>query len=316
MAGLLDDFKDTFRKPNNTLVQLIVINIVVFLFLNILYVFTRYGEAEIFYKVVENQFTLPALLSKFIYRPWTILVYSFTHKGLFHILFNMLFLYWFGSVIVEYLGQRRLLSLYVLGALAGGLTYMLLYNLVPAGFIRDVLPVIELLGASASVYAVVVGAATLVPDNAFHLLLIGPVKLKYIALFYVVVSFISLTGVNPGGNMAHLGGALMGYIFIVQLHRYRDLGKWIHDILDLFRKKSKVKITYKKTDTKVKKKPVKKPKTKVATSSTGYSEATYEEEEEAPNQAEIDAILDKISQSGYESLSKEEKQKLFKASKG
>ncbi len=136
---------------------------------------------------------------------------------------NMLFLYWFGKLIDEYLGTRRLINLYLLGGIIGGISYLLIYNLIP-NFRQSIGT--PLLGASGAVYAVVIGAATLMPNYTFFLLLLGAVRIKYIAAFFLVLSFVDLSrDSNPGGNIAHLGGALLGFIFITQLKKGNDLGK-------------------------------------------------------------------------------------------
>ena len=155
-----------------------------------------------------------------------------------------------------------------------------------------------MLGASAAVYAIVAGTAVLMPNYTFYLLFLGPVKIKYIAGFYIVISFLGSVGGNAGGNIAHLGGALMGFIYIKQLQVGVNWGGWITMTLDwlkdLFRAKPKVKVTYRKADGEPRKK------------SSGAMKASQEE---------IDSILDKISERGYESLTSDEKEKLFNASK-
>jgi membrane associated rhomboid family serine protease len=296
--GLLDEFKNAFRKPENGLVQLILINVIVFVTLIILNVVLTLSGAGNIYHLILRQLMLPADFEVFLSRPWTLITYFFTHEGFFHILFNMLFLYWFGRLISEYLGNKRLISLYVLGGLAGGVTYMLIYNLLP--YFHEQIPIALMLGASAGVYAVVVGAATLMPDFTFFLLFLGPVRIKYIALFYVFLSFAQTVGTNAGGNLAHLGGALIGFIFIRQLQKGNDIGKPVNKTLyffqNLFKPRPKIRVSYKKQD-------------------KNSSNNALGGKPNKPKQDEIDAILDKISAKGYESLSKEEKQKLFNASK-
>jgi hypothetical protein len=215
----------------------------------------------------------------------------------------MLFLYWFGKIIKEFLGGSKVVNLYVLGGLAGGFFYMLIYNTIP--FFADKIDSSMMLGASAGVFAVVVGAATFMPNYTIFLMFIGPVRIKYIAIFYVILAFAQTTGANAGGELAHLGGAALGFFYIKQLQKGKDWGKWLHSffafIKSFFKSQSKVKVTYRKT---AKTKSTSKDRT---TSKTNPIDSTSQEE--------IDAILDKISQSGYESLSKEEKQKLFNASK-
>jgi len=163
-----------------------------------------------------------------------------------------------------------------------------------------------MLGASASVYAVVVGAATFMPNYTFFLLLIGPVKIKYIAIFYVFLSFAQTIGDNAGGNLAHLGGALIGFIFITQLRKGNDWGAPVYATLTffskLFTRKPKIKVSHKRSASR-------------PASSSSSHRSTAPKKEVNPDQKEIDAILDKISEKGYESLTKEEKQKLFNASK-
>ena len=249
---------------------------------------------------------LPALPSKFITQPWTLITYFFTHLSFFHILFNMLFLYWFGKLIQEFLGDKKALNLYVLGGIAGGLFYILIYNILPQ--FDQVIEGSYMLGASAGVFAIVVGAAVFMPNYTMYLLLFGPVRIKYIALVYVLLSFFSIPIENAGGNIAHLGGAAIGFIYIKQLHKGNDLGGWIVSFISFFKsffiRQPKIKVSYSSSE-----------QSSSKSKKSGKSKSSKSSGPSAPNQAEIDTILDKISQSGYESLSKEEKQKLFNASK-
>lgn len=301
MAGIIDDIKNAFRQNDNALNQLILINVIVFVFLAILKVLSFFTGLEEVFGFVYKQFSIPPIGIDFIKRPWTIISYSFAHSlsGIFHILFNMLVLYWFGRLISEYLGSPKVVNLYILGALAGGLLYLLFYNAVPV-FAERASQVSGMVGASAAVYAIMVAAAVLLPDYTFHLIFIGPVKIKWIVAFYIFLSFLGSTGANAGGNIAHLGGALIGWVYIRQLQAGNDWGKPIQSILDFFRgmfdDKPKIKVTYKQKETKRKAGKVK---------SSGTEDL---------DQDEIDAILDKIADRGYESLTKEEKQKLFNAS--
>ena len=216
----------------------------------------------------------------------------------------MLILFWFSKLIVEYLGNDKVISLYVVGALAGGIAYLIVYNVIPF-YMDSATNISGMVGASAAVYATVVAAATLLPNYTFYLLFFGPVKIKYIAAFYIVISFLGSVGANAGGNVAHLGGALVGYVYIRQLQSGTDLGAWVIQFIDFvksfFVKKSTIKVTHKKE--------------KVKTSRTRKSSGSAISSSSNASQEEIDAILDKISHSGYESLTKSEKQKLFNASK-
>ena len=299
---MFDEFKNAFTRYNNAHVQLIIINVVIFIALAIVYVFSTATGFDVVFRAIHNQFSIPPLFGDFILRPWTIITYSFAHSlsDIFHILFNMLALYWFGKLFIEYLGNDKLIAIYVLGALAGGIVYLLMFNTIP--YFKNLSAFSGMVGASAAVYAIMVAVATLLPDYTFFLMFLGPVRIKYIALFYIVVSLIGSVGPNAGGNLAHLGGALMGFVYIKQLQAGINWGSWITGTLvwvsDLFKPSSKVKVSYRKAPSE--------PTPKKATSTKGAGKASQEE---------IDRILDKISDKGYESLSKEEKEKLFNASK-
>ncbi|MBO9637466.1 MAG: rhomboid family intramembrane serine protease [Siphonobacter aquaeclarae] len=298
MSGFIDDIKEAFSRRDNGLIQLILINVFVFLGLLVLQVSFSLSGKESYYTLVLDQLALKPNPAHLLYKPWTLLTYCFVHQNILHILFNMLFLFWFGQLVQEYLGSRRLVSLYMLGGVVGGLTFAALYNLVP--LYRHWLDMPNV-GASGAVYAVMLGAATLLPNYTFHVLIIGPVRIKYIAAFFVVVSFAQIPGSNAGGNITHLSGALFGYLYIRMLRRGTDLGQPVEAVLDFFKRlfsrepRPRMKVKY---------------RSQTRTTYTAYSTTA----EEFPDDDEIDAILDKISKSGYESLTREEKQKLYKAS--
>ncbi len=305
-TGIMEEFKNAFKRPDNGLMQLIFINVAVFVVFSLLHVLLFFLQATPLYHTIESYFLLPASFNSFITQPWSLITYFFMHAGFMHILFNMLFLYWFGLIIKEFLGGGKVVSLYVLGGISGGMLYLFMYNLIPP-FTNNVDTSI-MLGASGGVYAVVVGAATLMPNYTMHLMFLGPVRIKYIALVYVFISLVNTTGVNAGGNLAHLGGAAIGFIFIKQLQGGADFGKPVHwfiaFIKSFFVRQPKVHVSYKKSASqKTSSKSGRTAAKNTSSSSTNVS------------QEEIDAILDKISQHGYESLSKDEKQKLFSAGK-
>jgi len=289
-----------WKKPDNGLIQIILLNGIVFIVLNVIRVFTNISSHQETYSWILEQIALPSDISTFLVKPWTIITYFFTHEGFFHILFNMLFFYWFGRIIYEFLGNNKLINLYVMGGLIGGLFYILIYNLIP--FYHERVQGTILLGASAGVFAVVVGAATFMPNYTFYLLFLGPIKIKYIAIFYVLLSFFQIDGSNAGGDLSHLGGALIGFLYVQQLKKGNDFGQpivgFIQFIKSFFTRKPKIKVSYKS------------PRSDKKTKKQGKSESS-----KSVHQDEIDAILDKISEGGYESLSKEEKEKLFNASK-
>ncbi len=309
-GGIFDELKNAFNRPNNGLVQLIVINIGIFVIAGILLVFsTLLGFEEVF-DLIEKQFTIPPAFSEFIFRPWTLITYAFMHSfsSFFHILFNMLILYWFGKIFVEFLGSDRVISVYVLGALAGGVVYLLAYNFVPF-YINQVGTFPGMVGASAAVYAVAVAIATQMPNYTIHLLFLGPVRIKYIVAVYIFFSLLGSIGGNAGGNLAHLGGALMGFLYIRGLQNGMDLGSWVTQFIEgvgkLFNR-NKIKVSYRSD---------KKEYQSNRTNYPPFSSSQKSESKSAVTQDEIDNILDKISESGYESLSKAEKEKLFNYSK-
>ena len=205
----------------------------------------------------------------------------------------MLFLYWFGRLLFDFIGSKHVFSLYVLGGIAGAIAYVAIYNISPY-FSEGTVANSTMLGASAGVFAIVVGAATFMPNFTFHLLLLGPVKIKYIAIFYVILSFANTVSANAGGEIAHLGGALLGFLYIIQLRKGNDWSKSVMWVKRLFKRNPKIKVSYRRTQGNNK------------TQNTDPTQVTQEE---------IDAILDKIAEKGYSNLSKSEKEKLFNASK-
>lgn len=304
MNNILDDFKMAFRS-GNILNQIIVINVAVFAIVNIvLYGILTLAGQEGLYEEIYAYLSLSSGPDELLFKPLSPVTYMFVHADFFHILFNMLMLFWFGRIITEYLGQNKVLGLYVLGGLAGGALYMVLYTVVPYYANPSIL-----VGASAGVLAVVVGAATFQPNFVVHLFLLGAVRIKYIAIFVVVSSLLRTLGDNAGGEIAHLGGAGLGYLFMIQLQKGSDWSKPVARLLiwgkSFFIRQPKIKVSYKNEERFGSTKSTRK-------TSTSRKKKTSENKE--TSQAEIDAILDKISEKGYDALSKEEKQKLFNAS--
>ena len=284
---IIEDFKKAWSKEDNGLIKIILINIIIFVSISILEVFITLSGGGSLFRVVINKLMLPASFTTFILQPWSLISYFFLHLSFGHILWNMLFLYWFGKIIHDNIGNNAVISLYILGGIIGGLSYMALFNIIP--FYEDRVSESLMLGASAGVFSVVAGSATLLPNYTFYLLFLGPIRIKYIALFYILLSFFDITGSNAGGEIAHIGGALIGYLFIKQLQNGINMGDGVIKIINLFNRKN---------------------------SSKKEKEFTINKETSFDiSQDEIDKILDKISESGYSSLSKKEKEKLFNASK-
>ena len=246
----------------------------------------------------------PKEIGEFIIKPWTIITYAFMHSGFFHILFNMIILYFSGQIFLTFFSPKRLLNYYILGAISGALVYMLSYNLFPAfASVGNS----YLIGASASVMAVLVGIATQVPNYNVRLVLIGNIKLWWIAAFFVGLDIAQIPLGNAGGHLAHIGGALIGYVYTQQLTKGNDFGQFVSTsfdyLSDFFNGQGKPKM-----------KTVYKNKSKQANSNSKQS-ATSTTVNRTEKQKRVDEILDKISKSGYDSLTKEEKDFLFDAGK-
>ncbi len=285
---LIQDIKYFFLSTDNAIRKIIGINILVFLVTGFVNLMLYLSKADATYWHVFNRaLMLPALFGTFFTQPWSIISYMFLHDSFFHILFNMLWLYWIGNILQEYLGNRKLYEAYFAGGVIGGLIYMVSYHVFPA--FESSLPYAFAIGASACVLSIVAATATLLPDYTISLLFFGNVKLKWLALISIVLDLISIPNGNAGGHIAHLGGALCGFLYIHFL--YKRGGHLVPDKLySLFKPSSKLKVFSHSKNIK-------------ATSRRNAS------------QEEVDAILDKISKSGYDSLTKHEKETLFKASK-
>jgi rhomboid family protein len=290
--GIWDDIKSTFRN-GSSLTRLIYINVAVFILITLSavagYLFNYPDLAD----KVLRMIAVPSSIKALIVKPWTVITYMFVHQGIWHILFNMLWLYWFGSIFLEYLDQRKLVAVYLLGGISGALVYILAFNIFPAfaGIVGESVAI----GASASVMAIVVAIAAYVPDYTVSLLLLGRIKIKYMALAIFVLASVMDFSVNSGGKLAHIGGALFGYIYTINLRRGHDIGKRLNRIIDyfvtLFKPRKKLKVTHRKPATEYEYNKIK-----------------------AEHQAKINSILEKISKGGYDSLTKEEKELLFKES--
>jgi membrane associated rhomboid family serine protease len=284
--NVIDEIRHTFNKNNNAIRKIIVVNVIVFLVVavvNVIMFFAGIDHDTV--NVSLRYLMLPAHLGTLLRQPWSILSYMFLHDGFLHILFNMLWLFWIGNILHEYIGNRKVYEAYFGGGLAGAILFLVCMNIFPV--FSSSVSITYALGASAGVLGVVIAAATLLPNYPINLMLFGAVRLKYLALVTVILDVISIPLNNAGGHIAHIGGAIFGFVYIKYL--YQDKYLLPAFIRNLFEKKSKVKIHYRSNDRR--------------------NEANAK-----PSQEEIDFILDKISKSGYDSLSKKEKEQLFKAS--
>ena len=275
MATIITELKEKYQKGNICL-QLIYINVTVFVLVTVCGVLL-----QLFNYSLDGGLSwleLPASFSRFIIQPWTLLTYMFMHAGFFHILFNMLWLYWFGKMFLLFFSAKHLRGVYFQYMIEGSF----------------------LLGASASVLAIVAATAYREPNYPISLLLLGTVRLKYLALIVIGMDLFFITSSNAGGHISHLGGALAGLWFAASLNKGRDITAWINRTLD--------------TLTEFFSPRTRKPKMKIHYGGNRQKDYDYNARKKSQSD-EIDRILDKLKKSGYESLTADEKKSLFDASK-
>ena len=310
--SIWDDVKREFQH-GNMVTRLIIANCIVFIVINLFkLVLNMPGQGnESLFDTLLHFFSMSSRTSYLLTHPWGILTSAFLHEGLGHIFWNMIAFYWFGRIVGDLLGNHRILPIYILGALAGNLIYFLTANFTPYGMVIGPFAY----GASAAVMAMVAVAAYIAPDYIFNVILIGPVRLKYVALFRVIVDIIAIAdNNNTGGSFAHLGGLAFGLLYASQLQRGNDWGKGIERIIsffqNMFRPKPRPRMTFERGERAYadNQKQQKQAKSNKKAGNTEGSAPTNEQEK-------VDQILDKIKQKGYDSLTKEEKEFLFNASK-
>ncbi len=285
------DIKTSFRQ-GSVITRLIYLNLAVFLVFRIIHViFFLAGKP---YGLLQ-WFELPADPGIWILQPWSILTYMFLHFDFLHILFNLLVLYWFGRIFLDYYTPNQLVGLYLLGGLAGGVLYMAAYNLFPV--FEEVVSTSFLLGASASIIAILVAAAFRDPAREVRLMLIGMVQLRYLALFMIFSYIIGISVSNAGGNLAHLGGVFAGWFFVFLERRGSDVtapfSVAVNRIGRLFRPKTSVRVVHR---------------------NPARDDYAYNRQKAADHE-ELNRILDKIGEEGYDSLNKTEKETLFRHGK-
>jgi len=282
MKDSIEQLKLKFKR--GTIVEkLIYLNVSVFilsfLFKTLTFLMSSHSN------IIFDWFALPAEFNELIYKPWTIFTYSFLHAGIWHILSNMLVLYYIGNLFLDYFTQKQFLNYYILGALGGGILFVISYNFFPAFKNTNSI----LVGASAAVTAIFIGITTYIPNYQIKIRFIGFVKLWHLAAIWVGLDIIQIPVENSGGHLAHLGGAIIGFLLTSEYHKD---GKLLKYLTNIFKQKNQ--------------KPLK----------TVYKSAKRTKTNNSViNQKRIDTILDKISKSGYETLTKEEKDFLFKSGK-
>ena len=284
--------KQIFERANIP-TKLIYINVGVFILIRLIIIVNtlfQIGDAN-FVQYLQ----LPSSLRLLISRPWTIITYMFLHIDFLHILLNMLWLYWFGRIFLLFLSPRQFGGLYVTGGIFGAIFFLIAYNTFP--YFVHVVGSSFLMGASASVMAIVFAISFYQKNHEINLLFIGRIKIIYLALFALAIDLLSLVSANSGGHIAHIGGALFGILFAMQYQKGKDITASINRLIDRLvslgkRRPPRMKVTYKKQET-----------------DEAYNMRKRRESDT------LDEILDKLKQSGYQSLSSEEKRTLFDASK-
>ena len=269
---LINEFKNA-----NILYKLIYLNVGIFLLYNILSVISSLFILDVGPSL--EKLILPSNTSTLIKQPWSIISYMFFHKTFIHLLFNMIWLHFAGKLFLDYFNEKQFFSTYILGGICGGILFILSFNYLPAFEIAN--QNAKAMGASASVLAIMFAISTHIPNYRIQIPFIGMIKIKYLALSLIILDVISIPKGNAGGHIAHIGGALFGYIYAKQLNKGIDISKNLYQLINIV----SLKNIFKKQN-----------KTK-------------------KNQTKIDTILEKISKSGYSSLNKKEKEILFNASK-
>lgn len=286
-----NEIKASFRQ-GSVITRLIYTNLAVFLVFRLIYVVIFLAGKE--YPLLQ-WFELPSSFSLLVRQPWSLMTYMFLHFDFLHILFNLLVLYWFGRIFLDYFTQAQLFGLYLIGGISGGLLYVLAYNVFPA--FRDAASGSFLLGASASIIAILIAGAFRDPNRAIHLFLIGRVPLKYLALFMIFSYIIGISTSNAGGNIAHLGGVFAGYWYVSGIRKGRDITKGISKLVvyleSMLKPRRKVKLVHRRPP-----------------------RDDYEyNRQKASDHKELNRILDKIAEEGYDNLTREEKETLFRHGK-
>lgn len=299
--SIVKDIRREF-SIGNVVTRLILINVFVFIAVNatsLILNLSNQGEVPPVYRDIVNFFCVSSDIWHNLTHPWVFITSIFLHEGLWHLLWNMLFLYWFGRIVGDLLGDRRVLPIYLLGGVFGGIIFWASAQVLPylggqTGY---------LLGASGAVMAIVVVSGMIAPDYSFRLLLIGDVKLKYIVMALILIDLFAIGGYNTGGHFAHIGGIIMGWIFVSQLRSGNDWSEGVNNVVDkvenLFRAEKVPATTARQTRLVVKRNYKKKD-----TSQMSPTEV----------QSRVDSILDKIKDKGYNSLTDEERDFLHNAS--
>jgi membrane associated rhomboid family serine protease len=293
--SIIDDIQYSFRS-GNMVTRLLIINIAIFVFMALFKAFTQSGPA---FEFILKYTAVPGKIPELIYKPWTLVSSIFLHYGFFHVLWNMVGLYIFGRIIGDLAGDNKILPLYIFGGIFASLIYILSYQIMPESIGQ------RALGASGAVMAIAAAAAMIAPEYQIRLLLLGNVRIKYIVLAFIFFDLIGTAGnVNTGGHIAHLGGVLFGFLFVSLMGTQYDLVDKFQSIQNVLgskksysrkRSRSKMQVTHR--------------------AEKSQSVHIQRENPKIDKEAELDRILDKINQQGYEKLNDSEKKFLQDLSK-
>ncbi len=290
LRNIWSDIVHQFRM-GSVIIRIIIICLAVFIGMETLHIILWSTQRDDLYTTVFRWLALPYDLSVLAVRPWTIITYMFLHAGVGHILYNMLWLYWFGEIYQLYMRERRALAVFIGGGLAGAALSIAAYHILPP--LRPLIPAATLVGASAGIEAIMFAATALNPDHRVRLFIIGEVPLKFVAIGVFILNYVAITYGNAGGEIAHIGGAVFGFTYIKSLQAGTDWFSFLDKIGRLFNRSGR---------------------NMKATHVSRGAAAAAKSERPSSEQKKLDEILDKISRSGYNSLSKEEKDFLFKYS--
>lgn len=284
----------------NALVNLVAINVILFAILKFLFLVYSVTDlkANDYYRSIFSWFVLPVDISTFATRPWVLLTYMFTHESVFQLIGNMLWLWAFGFILQDILGNRKLTPVYIYGGITGAIFYILSYYIFPQ--LRSDIPMAAFWGANASIMAIAVAITSLTPGYRIFPMINGGFPLWILTLIYIVIDIASIPTSDPGKYLAHLSGGLIGYLFIYQMRKGKDWSSWMNNffdwIINLFN-------------------PDKKSSRRTAKDDFFYKVKDAKPYKKTPNitQERIDKVLDKINQQGYHKLTDEEKDILRRA---
>ena len=270
------------KNSDNKLTNIIYANLLVFILINIYYAIIFLMQID---SKIINYLGLPSNFNLILQNPWTIITYMFVHEDHLHLIINLCWLYFSGQIFIKYLNTKDLLATYIMGGISGAIIYIISFNIFPA---FEIIKFNSLaIGGSASVLAILFASATRIPNLSINIFFTTNIKLKHIACIAIIIDILSITQANPGGHIAHIGGAIYGICYSILLKNGININEPIKKIIRLT-SNNKVKNIYSKKETDYE-----------------YNARKIDE------QKKIDCILDKISESGYDSLSKEEKEELF-----